>query len=303
MAEEINTKKYKRIIIVEGIVIIILVILLILSLLNTRTIVVNNDKTVSEKLHLQSELDSLLAQHQAIKKSYGALSDSLLTKDSLIQKNATEIRKLLAVQYDYTKVKRKLDLLRQITQGYVRQIDSLYKVNEALTQENVKIKGDLSQEKNKNQDLTKNNENLTKQVNQAALLKAYNVVVKGIRMKSGGKKEDETDKAKKVDKVKVCFTLSENQLTAPGTKNIYIRIARPDNQIITKGNEDVYSFMFQGQKLQYSMKKEIDYQNKAMNECIYWDKADNKKEAMKGVYHVSVFCDDYEIGQGSFELK
>jgi hypothetical protein len=303
MAEEINVKKYKRIILAESILIVVLIILLIISLINTRTVIVNSDKTTSEKLHLQSELDSLLAQHQAIKTSYGALSDSLSTKDSVIQQNAKEIRNLLAIQYDYGKVKRKLDLLRKITQNYVRQIDSLYQVNEMLTQENVKIKNDLSHEKDKTRDLTKNNDSLTRQVNQAALLKAYNVVTKGIHLRAGGKKEEETEKARKTDKVKICFTLSENKLTHAGTKTIYIRIARPDNQIITKGNEDIYSFIYQGQKIQYSIKKIIDYQNSTMNMCVYWEKADKEKEAMKGVYHVSVFCDDYEIGQSSFELK
>lgn len=303
MSDEPNVKKYKRIILIESIAIVILLILLIISLINTRTVIVNNDKTTSEKLQLQSELDSLMAQHQAIKKSYGALSDSLTTKDSVIQNNAEEIRKLLAVQYDYGKVKRKLDLLRGIAQSYVRQIDSLYQVNDALTQENVKIKGDLKQERNKNENLLKNNDSLTAQVSQAALLKAYNVTSQGIRMRSGGKKEESTDKASRVEKVKICFTLPDNKLTTPGTRTIYIRIARPDNMIITKGSDDVYTFLFQGQKIQYSVKKEIDYRNKTMNLCMYWEKADKEKAAMKGVYNVSVFCDDYEIGNSSFELK
>ena len=303
MAEENILKKYKITVLVESIVIVILIILLIISLVNTRTVIINNDKTTSEKLHLQSELDSLMAQHQAIKTSYGVLSDSLMKKDSVIQKNAKEIQNLLAVQYDYGKVKRKLELLRGIAQSYVRQIDSLYQVNESLTQENVKIKGDLSQEKNKNLNLSKNNDSLTRQVNQAAVLKAYNVSSLGLHLKSGGKKEEETAKASRVDKVKICFTLPENKLTRPGMKTIYIRIARPDKLIITKGSEDVYSFMYQGQKLQYSIKKEIDYQNATTNICMFWEKADKEKAAMKGVYHVSVFCDDYEIGQSSFELK
>lgn len=302
MSEQV-IKKYKKIIIGEAIAIAVLIILLIISFFNTRTIVINNDKVSTEKLRLQSELDSLVGQHNLIKNSYGVLQDSLTQKDSLIIANAKEIQKLLAVEYDYYKIKKKLNLLRNITQNYVKQIDSLYKVNETLTTENKAIKKDLYVEKNKNVELSKDNTVLSEKVSQAAMLKAYNVVSEGVKVKYGGKKEEKADKARKVDKVKVCFTLSENNVAQAGTHTIYIRIARPDNLIITKGKDEIYTFLSQGQTLQYSMKKEINYENKQMDICLYWEKVDKEKEAMKGVYHVSVFCDNYEIGQSQFELK
>lgn len=302
MTEQI-IKKHKRIIIAEAIAIAVLLILLIISFFNTRTIVINNDKVSTEKLQLQVELDSLIAKHNLIKSSYGELQDSLTIKDSLIISNAKEIQKLLAVEYDYNKIKKKLNLLRNITQNYVKQIDSLYRANETLIIENKAIKKDLNVEKNKNIELSENNTVLNEKVSQAALLKAYNVVTEGVRIKSGGKKEEKADKARKTDKVKVCFTLSENNVAQTGTRIIYIRIARPDNLILTKGDDDIYSFMCQGQKLQYSIKKEINYENKQLDLCLYWEKADKDKEAMKGIYHVSIFCDNYEIGQSQFELK
>ncbi len=302
MTEQI-IKKHKRIIIAEAIAIAVLLILLIIGFFNTRTIVINNDKVSTEKLQLQVELDSLIAKHNLIKSSYGELQDSLTIKDSLIISNAKEIQKLLAVEYDYNKIKKKLNLLRNITQNYVKQIDSLYRANETLIIENKAIKKDLNVEKNKNIELSENNTVLNEKVSQAALLKAYNVVTEGVRIKSGGKKEEKADKARKTDKVKVCFTLSENNVAQTGTRIIYIRIARPDNLILTKGDDDIYSFMCQGQKLQYSIKKEINYENKQLDLCLYWEKADKDKEAMKGIYHVSIFCDNYEIGQSQFELK
>jgi hypothetical protein len=91
-------------------------------------------------------------------------------------------------------------------------------------------------------------------------------------------------------------------VAAAGKRTIYVRIARPDNVIITEGTE--YStFTFNGEKIQYTMKKEIEYDNKAQNICLSWYKHDKKTDAMAGKYNVSVFCDDYEIGQTSFELK
>jgi hypothetical protein len=266
-----------------------------------RTVVIQSEQANQQKDFMKAELDSLLAVHDKIKGEYGNISKSLKAKDSLIQANASEIRDLLNYKYDYNKIKRKLDLLRNITQNYVRQIDSLLTVNTSLRKENVEIKDYLSQEKEKNVVLSKEKNNLTEQVNKAAFLKAYNVVAEGVHIRSA-KKQEPTNKARKTDQVKVCFTLSENPVAQPGPRMIYIRIARPDNVIITEGTE-ASSFLFNGERIQYTMRKEVEYQGKSQQICVSWNKHDKKSDAMTGVYSVSVFCDDYEIGQSSFELK
>ena len=124
----------------------------------------------------------------------------------------------------------------------------------------------------------------------------------GVRDRGAGK-EKETDKANRVDKIKVCFTLGENKIIEPGTKELYIRIARPDKLILTKDRSDTYTFMYMGEKLQYSIKKLIDYQNLSMNLCLYWEKSYAQKEVMKGAYHVEVFYQDEVIGHTQFVLK
>ena len=49
----------------------------------------------SQNMELQSELDSLLAEHNRIKEQYGELSDQLSEKDSIIMASAAEIEKLI----------------------------------------------------------------------------------------------------------------------------------------------------------------------------------------------------------------
>jgi len=76
-----------------------------------------------QRVELQGELDSLMNEHEQIKLAYGTLSDSLVVKDSIIQSDAEEIRKLLDTQWEYYKIKKKLGLLQQVSQGYIRQMD------------------------------------------------------------------------------------------------------------------------------------------------------------------------------------
>jgi cell division protein FtsL len=294
-------KRYRRIILILSIAIGILALLLIYTGTRVRTIVVKSEQVSNEKLLLQSELDSLLNDHDRIKSEYGHISKSLLVKDSVIQANANEIKELLAYKYDYNKVKKKLDLLRNITQKYVHQIDSLLTVNKSLKNENIEIRENLNKEKERSTVLTKEKESLTEKVSIGSLLKAYNITSEGVRIRTSGKQLS-TEKARRTDAVKVCFTLSENPITEPGPKTVYLRIARPDNKIVTEGTE-ASAFIFNGQPIQYTLKQEIDYQNKSQNICMLWKKKDKDKDAMPGTYNVAVFVDGYEIGKGSFELK
>lgn len=254
-----------------------------------------------QRVEQKQELDSLIAEHNNIKLEYGTFSDSLASKDSIIQANALEIRKLLDTQYEFYKVKKKLDRLRVISQGYLKQIDSLYTVNRELKEENEQIRSSYQKEQQKTSTLQKDKEALTEKVTMAAVLRAYQITAIGVR--GSGTKERATDKAKRVERIKVCFTLGENPLLSAGAKLVYIRIARPDKLILSQGKGDDYSFSYKGEILQYTTRETANYQNLAINLCSYWVNRSTKEDLPEGTYVVTVYADDTEIGQTSFELK
>jgi len=295
-----NTKILKIVIAVLALIIAVLVWQLIITKTRVNTFTIEKEKAQTQNTALQHELDSLLTEHEKIKKEFGNLSGQLSEKDSIILAKAEEIQNLIATQADYYRIKKKLDYLRGITQGYVSQIDSLYRVNKVLKDENVVIKDKYDKEQVKTTELTKDKENLNAKVTLASSLKAYNIKGVPVRSKSGGKKEEIEDKAKRADRIKVSFTLSENLIAASGSKSIYIRIARPDDKILCVGTGDSYSFDYNGEKIQYSITKSIDYENKAMDITMYWDKTD---EFIAGTYVVSVFTDGMLIGESQFALK
>jgi len=260
-----------------------------------------NEKEVQRTM-LQYELDDLMSAHDSIKTEYGTLADSLSIKDSIIQANADEIKQLLNYKWEYRKVNKKLNMLREITQGYVHQMDSLFTVNRDLKEENEKIRQQYSREQNRTRELTKDKEELIEKVTNATVLRAYNVTAATVRFTGSGR-ERATDKAKKVERVNVCFTLGENKLAEPGIKTVYVQIIRPDNVVVTQKVGEDYSFETEGGTLQYSMKKEVDYQNKDTYACMYWNKKSETESAMVGTYNVKVFSDGQEIGSSSFDLR
>jgi hypothetical protein len=99
------------------------------------------------------------------------------------------------------------------------------------------------------------------------------------------------------------FTLSENRIVSAGPRTIYVRIARPDGVVILAGTGDEYSFELDGARLQFTIKQDIVYDNTAQNIRMSWTKRDARAPAMVGVYTVTVYADNQEIGQTFFELK
>ncbi len=254
-----------------------------------------------QRTEFQAQLDSLMAVHNKIKAEYGQLSDSLAVKDSLIQAKAQEIRKMMNYKWEYYKIKKKLSALQKIAQGYVLQMDSLYTVNHALTKENHQIKEVLQQEKQKNAQLQNEKQKLSQKVEQASVLHTYNFKVQAVHVTGGGR-ERKTDKVRRVSKIKVCFTVASNAVAKAGNRTIYVRIARPDKKILVISDSEKYSFMFHGKRLQYSAKKEINYQNQAMDICVSWPRR-STQELKPGLYHVDVFEGNYTIGQATLTLR
>lgn len=255
----------------------------------------------AQRVKLQGELDTLVAQHEEIKLAYGELSETMSVKDSLIMADAKEIKQLLNYKWDYFKVQKKLDQLRVVAQSYVTQMDSLYTINNQLVEENVNIKRRYNSEQRKNIVLEKEKEQLAGKIVEASVLEAYNVVVNPIYVKRSGT-EVTTNKARRVNKIQVCFTLSKNVVLLPGEKDVYVRIARPDTKILSPGIAEDFVFNYQGEQIQYSIYKQTNYDNEAIDLCLEWVKKFDEIDMLEGNYEVIVFADGAEIGTAGFVL-
>lgn len=255
-----------------------------------------------QRADFQAEVDSLLRVHNELKENYGELSSQLAEKDSIIQADAEEIKKLLETQWDYNRIKRKVADLQAISQKYVHQLDSLYVVNQELVAENERIREEVQEERKQNKNLQRQKEELTNKVNQAAVLRIYNLSANPVRFK-GGSQETVTDKAGRTERIRVDFTIGQNDLVQAGAKDFYLRIADPSKAIIAKGLGDEYAFKFQGEMLQYTEKIHVNYENKEKDVRAYYIKPADR-EMLPGYYFVDIYDDnDNLVGQTTFNLR
>ncbi len=255
-----------------------------------------------QRADFQAEVDSLLKVHNDLKESYGELSLELAEKDSIIQADAIEIKKLLDSQWDYNRIKKKVTQLQEISQRYVRQMDSLYTVNRELVAENERIREEYQNERRQNTNLTRQKEELTNKVNQASTMRISNYNAQAVRFKGGGK-ETTTDRADRAERIRIDFTVAANELIQPGTKLFYVRIADPRRAIISKGSGDEYSFKANGETLQFTEKVRVNYDGKETAVRAYYVKPD-AYELMPGTYFIDVYEEGGKvIGQTTVDLK
>ena len=284
----------------------LLAIGLIIALVNRSSLKSEKEALEAEKemqrLDFQAEVDSLMKVHNELKESYGELSQELAEKDSIIQADAVEIKKLLDSQWDYNRIKKKMTQLQEISQRYVRQMDSLYTVNRELVAENERIREEYQNERRQNTNLTRQKEELTNKVNQAATMRISNYRAKAVRFKGSGKESD-TDRAARAERIRIDFTVAANELIKPGTKLFYVRIADPNRAIISKGSGDEYSFKSNGETLQFTEKVRVNYDGTETAVRAYYVKPD-AYELMPGTYFIDVYEEGGKvIGQTTVDLK
>ncbi|HQB79465.1 MAG TPA: hypothetical protein PLJ52_14070, partial [Tenuifilaceae bacterium] len=109
---------------------------------------------------------------------------------------------------------------------------------------------------------------------------------------------NEVTRARRVEKIRVCFTLNENSIAKAGNREVFLRITGPDEYILAKSETDLFNF--EGQMIVFSAKREVDYQNQDVEMCIFYD---NNGELLKGVYKAALYMDGNLIGNTEFTLK
>ena len=230
------------------------------------------------KLTVSNDSLSVLLEQEQLKTQ--RLLEELRTVKS---SNATEIRRL----------KKELASLRKVMIGYINQIDSLNR----LTAQQKEIIADVTQKYNaasrQISNLSEEKKNLTKTVTLAAQLDATNISVQPTN-----KRGKTAKKVKDIVKFKINFSIVKNITAETGERTLYIRITKPDNDVLTKSPSN--TFPYENRELVYSIKKYIEYNGEEQTVTVYWDV---EEYLYAGTYRVDIFTDGTLIGSQSFNFN
>jgi hypothetical protein len=278
------------------------VLLIVVAILGWRLLTATKQiETITiEKQAVNDEKGQLITKLEGLKKDYEKLSKDNTELSDMFNKEkervSTLLEKVKKSSGSIEVYKGKVAAMEGRLKEYEQQIEQLKSQNKELIETNFNIKTQLDSATVEYKELSSQNTDLSDKVNKGSVLTSYDINAGGIISKSSGK-ELPTKKAKRADRLRVCFTIGENPLTTPGPKTVYIRIAEPSGNILSPGTGDEYSFDYQGKKLQYSVKEQINYANKPIDLCSYWKKA---KEFTVGTYYIDIFVDGNNIGSSTF---
>ena len=291
-----NENVYRGTILALVVIIGVLTFLLITSRQSLKEVSTERTMVTDQNVELEEELNSILAEYNLVKNEYDSV---LTTQDSIIQANAEEIRRLIAQQADYRRIQRDLRLLQEITQNYVQEMDSLYTVNKVLRDENIEMQQEIQMFTRRTTELSQTKEELEGKVEVASALRAFQIDATPLRIRGRGR-EEVTDRSRRTDQIRVCFTVAENPVANPGNKNAYVRIAGPMGNILRVSEDDQYSFVIDSDTLQFTMRDQFNYQNMDTEVCMDWFGTDEYED---GLYLVSVFTDEFRLGETQFSLR
>jgi hypothetical protein len=187
-------------------------------------------------------------------------------------------------------LKEELATVRQVMIQYVNQIDSLNSANKVLKTENVEVHRKYQAATATVEQLSKEKESLNQVVTRASILEITGFSM--IPLNSKGKK---TGWFSQTANLQFNYTIAKNITAQPGNKTIYLRITKPDGEVLAKSPNNV--FPFENQNIAYSSSKNIEFTGDAKKDVIFW-KVD--EILPKGTYRAEFFADGNRIGSFTF---
>lgn len=225
---------------------------------------INNDSIIEQLTQEQMKTEQLLKELKNVKTT-----------------DAREIARL----------KKELATCRAVIRSYILEIDSLNRLNQNLTAENTRVKGQYAEATRQIEGLNADKQSLSEKVAIAAQLDAT-----GISLTAKNKRGKVTKSLKKCKTLQVNFSIAKNVTAQSGMKTIYVRITTPTGSVLTNGG----TFNYENRSLQYSMKRDIEYTGNETAVTTYW----NVNEFLSnGTYNVSIFADGNMIGSRNFSFK
>lgn len=223
---------------------------------------VANDKLIEARERINGLIDSLKVSENSVKslrsyyKRYNALQE--------------EMEVLLA---DYEKLKVENELLATSLDSTQIQLEERTMFNDSLLAQNTE---------------------LAEIVENAAVLSSVNLKGFGVIVRSSGKLIP-TERARRADKIRVCFTVPKNNLVEDGDKEFFVQVIDPKNNVLGSNQQ----IQFGEKVLNYSVVSKFNYESSNLDICEFVDGNDFEK----GRYTVNVFNQGNLVSASEFTLK
>ena len=298
-------------------VVITVVVLAMLSglgyfFISNRKLQQENEQLIENQIDLDTEIEALNTK-------IGEMQSQIQDKDLAIDEKDKKIQDLTKEvnnkKYQVNKLMEAGKITKKQAEEYKARIDQMEYYIRKYQQEITQLKEENQQLKNQNQNLSDEvhkKDSLNYELKQekflyetklaaAAVLKAADYKIIGLNRRDKELAPNEM-KASKIEKIKICFNIIENQAANSGKRDVFIQIINSNNQIEKNIEQGSGYFTYEGKEQIYSIKTSVNYNRETINTCETYVRPE-KNELSKGNYQVKIFCEGYVIGKQNFTLR
>ena len=247
-----------------------------------------------EKAELAQQMVALQEDFSALNSDYENINHQLDTSREQVAMLIEKLNKTQATnRAKIRQYEKELGTLRSIMKGYIVQIDSLNTLNKRLTADAAAARREAAESRRANEELSAQVENLSTQVSAGKVLRARAISLAGYY---GNDKQG--DRHSRVRYMIAGLSLVENSLADRGPVRVYVRVKDPDG-VLLMNNESV-EFVVDGQALQATASREVDYEGSEVDMSIY---INDTGEFVKGVYTLEVYTEQSLLGRAECMLR
>jgi hypothetical protein len=280
-----------------GSLVIAIVVLGTFSFSSYNTLKTQQEFIEQESKLVQNELSEMISRYDDVSVENEAINIKLRASKSKTEAVLYSLRQLKTTVSLITKYKAQLRSLQLERNNLFDLVNKFEEENQNLKDQSKRISEKLESQDVYLKTLESRNNKLSETLKKVEQLKALNVKVKAVTTASA-QSVVETTKAKLVDHLEVCFTLSKNEFTPKGNKDLFIQIIDPNGNVVS--NKGLVHF---GESsLIYSGKTKVYYLNDLVNVCIKIN-IDDKEMPAKGTYFASVYHKDQRLGGSEIKLN
>ena len=254
------------------------------------------------KVALNQEKEAIISELEEYKSNYEEIiEENNIVNDKLIdaeEKIGLYIDSLTNVNLDVENLLK----YRNTSWRLANELKELKKENEILKQEKELLKNildstntELSQIKFLSDSLLTKYKEKEGILENATYLGVSNLEGNGVIARSSGKMIP-TERSRRTDKVKVCFTVSRNILVEDGEKTLYVQVISPTKQTLGENGE----FIYEDEVVNYSLVSTFNYESKNLNVCEYLESEEDFEE---GVYKIKVYNKSKLLATSELKLK
>ncbi|MCX7606978.1 MAG: hypothetical protein N2170_06935 [Bacteroidia bacterium] len=271
-----------------------------------------NVQLTEEKVQLEEEIRELDQRVTAMQQELERKDVEISEKTRRIEELAKELENARARIRKYEEQGRisarqaeemryKTEQMAYYIQKYQERIRQLEEENQQLRARTAELEEKVQQKETETRQVQAEKERLEVKVRAASYLKAIQMRFAAVR--ENGKEEWDVEfRARRIQRLKICFTVLENEVAEPGERVAYVVIADPTGKPVTNFASSSGYFTLMDTEQPFSTKATFQYNRSRQEVCALYDRP-AEQELQRGTYTVSVFCEGIEIGRAQFQVK